>query len=523
MRNLAPICENNPLLPITGCLMTGIAIGGEFNKEVSSTLLVLFAGSVLLTFLLRGRKLMSIAVLLSVILLGAILAIRQQKADERLCSFTASYKEFKAVVASEPMMKPHSIAYDLLLADDGRKLKCYFQQDERSELLKPGDGLVLNTRVQGLSKTDASEQSNSSFQAYSTYLRRHGFAGQCYVANNQWHSERLSLDGISKLDRIRVRFLLWRHQLLERYRQLGAHHDVYGVLAAMTLGDKTALEKNVQDVYSVTGASHVLALSGLHLGILYLLLVWLMDGKHWQRRLFTQIVLVITIWAFAFLAGLPVSLLRAAVMLTIFTVVAVGRRNHASVNVLFFTAILMLLYNPNTLYDVGFQLSFMAVFSILVLMPLFNPLLDLPLLHHQPLRAISQCMAVSLMAQVGVAPLIAYYFGRFSTYFLLTNLLVLPAAYMILLGSLLMLIMPLNIIATPVFWLIDTLNSILGYMSKLPLSSIENLHPSGAQVILYYVIVACLCGVALVVQGRWYKSLNDLSIEEYSALVFKQE
>ena len=523
MRNLAPICENNPLLPITGCLMTGIAIGGEFNKEVSSTLLVLFGGSVLLTFLLRGRKLMSIAVLLSVILFGAILAIRQQKADDRLCSFTASYKEFKAVVASEPMMKPHSIAYDLLLADDGRKLKCYFQQDERSELLKPGDGLVLNTRVQGLSKTDASEQSNSSFQTYSTYLRRHGFAGQCYVANNQWHSERLSLDGISKLDRIRVRFLLWRHQLLERYRQLGAHHDVYGVLAAMTLGDKTALEKNVQDVYSVTGASHVLALSGLHLGILYLLLVWLMDGKHWQRRLFTQIVLVITIWAFAFLAGLPVSLLRAAVMLTIFTVVAVGRRNHASVNVLFFTAILMLLYNPNTFYDVGFQLSFMAVFSILVLMPLFNSLLDLPLLHHQPLRAISQCMAVSLMAQVGVAPLIAYYFGRFSTYFLLTNLLVLPAAYMILFGSLLMLIMPLNIIATPMFWLIDTLNSILGYMSKLPLSSIENLHPSGAQVILYYVIVACLCGVALVVQGRWYKSLNDLSIEEYSALVFKQE
>ena len=156
-------------------------------------------------------------------------------------------------------------------------------------------------------------------------------------------------------------------------------------------------------------------------------------------------------------------------------------------------------------------------------MPLFNPLFDLPRMQHQPLRSISQCMAVSLMAQVGVAPLIAYYFGRFSTYFLLTNLIVLPAAYMILFGSLLMLIIPLNIIASPVLWLINVLNSILEYMSKLPLSSIENLHPSGAQVILYYVIAVCLCGVALVIQGRWYKSLNDLSIEEYSALVFKQE
>ena len=523
MRSLAPICENNPLLPIAGCLMTGIAIGEEFDQEVSSTLLVSFAGSVLLTFLLRGRKLMSIAVLLSVTLLGAILAIRQQMADERLCSFTASYKELKAVVASEPTMQPHSIAYDLLLADDGRKLKCYFQQDERSKILKPSDGLVLTTRVQGFSKADASNPSNSASQSYNTYLRRHGYAGQCYVANDQWHSECISLGGISKLNRIRIRFLCWRHQLLERYRLLGAHHDVYGVLAAMTLGDKSALEKNVQDIYSVTGASHVLALSGLHLGILYLLLVWLMDGKHWQRRLFTQIVLVLTIWAFVLLAGLPVSLLRAAVMLTIMTVVAVGRRNHASVNVLFFTAILMLLYNPNTLYDVGFQLSFMAVFSILILMPLFNPLFDLPRMQHQPLRSISQCMAVSLMAQVGVAPLIAYYFGRFSTYFLLTNLIVLPAAYMILFGSLLMLIIPLNIIASPVLWLINVLNSILEYMSMLPLSSIENLHPSGAQVILYYVIAACLCGVALVIQGRWYKSLNDLSIEEYSALVFKQE
>ncbi len=522
MRSLAPICEDYPLLPIAGCLMTGIALGGEFNKEVSSLLLVLFAGSVLLTFLLRGQRLMSIAVLLSVTLLGAILAIRQQTADERL-SFTSSYKELKAVVASEPMVKPHSIAYDLLLADDGRKLKCYFQQSERSELLKPGDGLVLNTRVQGLSKTDASNQSDAAFQNYSTYLRRHGFAGQCYAANDQWHGERISLGGISKLERIRIRFLCWRHQLLEKYKQLGAHHDVYGVLAAMTLGDKSALEKNVQNVYSVTGASHVLALSGLHLGILYLLLVWLMDGKHWQRRLFTQIVLVATIWAFTFLAGLPVSLIRAAVMLTIFTVVAVGRRSHTSVNVLFFTAILLLLHNPNTLYDVGFQLSFMAVFSILVLTPLFKPLFNLPRLQRQPLRVICQCMAVSLMAQVGVAPLIAYYFGRFSTYFLLTNLVVLPAAYMILIGSLLMLVIPLNVIAAPVFWLVDTLNSLLEYMSKLPLSSIENLHPSGAQVILYYVIVACLGGVALVVQGRWYKSLNDLSVEEYSALVFKQE
>ena len=105
------------------------------------------------------------------------------------------------------------------------------------------------------------------------------------------------------------------------------------------------------------------------------------------------------------------------------------------------------------------------------------------------------------MAQVGVAPLIAYYFGRFSTYFLLTNLIVLPAAYLILCGSLLMLLVP--IVAPAVLWIVGSLNRLLSVVAQLPLSSIDDLHPSWVQVVVWYLLVASLSGAVWVWRGRW--------------------
>ena len=277
----------------------------------------------------------------------------------------------------------------------------------------------------------------------------------------------------------------WREGLLEHYRQVAENDEQYAVLAAMTLGDKSALTKELRNTYSVAGASHILALSGLHLGIIYMFLSMLTLGR--RRQWLAQIIVVLGIWAFALLTGLSVSVVRSASMISLYAVFSLGGRRRSPLNLLCFTAMLMLVINPMTLYDVGFQLSFLSVAAILLFMPLFDLFKPKVVGRYPLLNWLWGLMAVSTAAQLGVTPLIAYYFGRFSTYFLLTNLIVVPAATLILYGALVVMVVPA--VGTLLARVVQCLNNILNWLSQLPGASIEGLSPSVLQTALCYVLV----------------------------------
>lgn len=292
----------------------------------------------------------------------------------------------------------------------------------------------------------------------------------------------------SRIERTQQYFLHQRSLLLERLETAGLSDDRYAVVAAMALGDRSALTKELKETYSKTGASHVLALSGLHLGIIYALLSMLVVGRRWQ--MITQVATVLSIWAFVFLTGMSASVVRSAVMLTVYALLALGHRQKMSVNTLAFTAIVMLLVTPKALFDVGFQMSFMAVFSILLFVPLFyRPFSAEYLMTHRAVSWLWGMVAVSVAAQIGVAPLIAYYFGRFSCYFLLTNFIVIPAATLILYLALGTLLIPsLGVVLA---CMVGLLNTTLLYIATIPGATIEGLHPSvGLTVAIYGVLLA---------------------------------
>lgn len=303
----------------------------------------------------------------------------------------------------------------------------------------------------------------------------------------------------TSLDRLRQHALEWREGLLERYKEVAANDEQYAVLAAMTLGDKSALTKELRETYSVAGASHILALSGLHIGIVYMLLSMLTMGR--RRHWLAQIVIVLGIWAFALLTGLSVSVVRSASMVSLYALFSLGGRGRSSLNLLCFTAIVMLLTDPLTLFDVGFQLSFLAVLAILLFMPLFDSFRPRVVGHHRLLRWLWGLMAVSVAAQLGVAPLIAYYFGRFSTYFLLTNLIVVPMATLILYGALIVMVFP--VAGTVLALLVQELNNALSWLSQLPGASIEGLHPSVLQIVLIYVLVLLFYAILRKMEPRY--------------------
>ena len=320
--------------------------------------------------------------------------------------------------------------------------------------------------------------------------------GLCFVVLGALLMQRALQEpsSVSRLDRSKTYFLAQRAKLLDRLSESGVDGSVYAVVAAMTLGDKSQLTKELRDTYAVSGASHILALSGLHLGIIYTLLSLLLSRRRWQ--VISQVVIIVCIWLFVFLVGMSASVVRSAVMITVYALLSLGHRDKMSVNTLAFAAIVMLLFNPKSLFDVGFQLSFMAVLAILLFYPLFESVWSQQFLFgHRLFRWLWTTLAVSCAAQIGVAPLIAYYYGRFSCYFLLTNLVVVPAATLILYLSLLVLLIPS--LAYLLIYIVDALNQLLLWITMLPGASIEGLHPTLLQVWMTYVIIGAVYGLLI--------------------------
>jgi competence protein ComEC len=252
----------------------------------------------------------------------------------------------------------------------------------------------------------------------------------------------------------------------------------------MTLGDKSAMTRELRDVYAVSGASHVLALSGLHLGIIYMLLSLLIVGR--RLRYVILPVVVLAIWAFVLLTGLPVSVVRAAVMISLYALLSLIHRGHFSLNALSLAALLILTVSPDSLWDVGFQLSFAAMVAILTVQPLLaRPVSETYLFDRPVLRWLWGIVTVSVAAQIGTAPLIAYYFGRLPLYFLLTNLLVIPAATVIIWLVPVALLQPVAgvLLLKCVSWLNAALTLIA---QRQPGASIDGLRPSVLQTLLVY-------------------------------------
>ena len=479
-----------PLLRLAVCLMAGIVIGN--NVEAGHWLLPVLAGAVVLALLLWKKALLqSVAIAVCFVLLGWLLTARQK--ESLRVQWPEEEVKYEAVVLSEPQEKPKTMAVDIMLVKSGQKLKGYFYKDERSRGLRIGDGLSIQSRIR-----ENSNWHRGAFD-YRRYLEIHGFTGSTFVSSWKWQKARVSLEGLSRLERTKLYFLRLRTRLLKRLAVDESSEDQYAVVAAMALGDKSALTKELREVYAVTGASHVLALSGLHLGIIYTLLSLLIVGRRWQ--MVSQMLIVLCIWAFVFLVGMSTSVVRSATMLTVYALLSLGYRDKMTVNTLAFTAIVMLMVHPLSLYDVGFQMSFMAVLAILVFMPLLEGLFPREyLLTHQSVRWLWSMVAVSVSAQIGVAPLIAYYFGRFSTFFLLTNFIVIPAATLILWLSPVVLLFPS--LAYLLLYIVKCLNTVLGQMAAWPGASIEALHPTVLQTVMIYVVILCITYILTIVGYR---------------------
>lgn len=244
-----------------------------------------------------------------------------------------------------------------------------------------------------------------------------------------------SYSHLSALDRTRLKALSLRSELTEL---IGSQHlasQQQAIITAMTLGEKGSLSKDTRQTFKASGANHILAISGLHIGIIFQLFILLAGGrKRW--RLIAVPISVTAIWAYVFLIALPASAVRAASMISIYCFALLTRRNSTAVSNLTLAAIVMLIIQPLHLFDISFQLSFAAVLSILLLYKPIYSLLPASVTRRKPLGWAWAMVAVSVAAQVGTTPLVCYYFGNIACYSVLSSFVAIPAATVIIYVSL---------------------------------------------------------------------------------------
>lgn len=477
-----------PVLRLALFLIAGIVLGEllygvlSFKAWFAATVV-----SLLLTLLAwKHCILQSVMIFITCMLFGGSLV--SVELDKAYMPVPDKDMAYSAVVISQPVVSGKVIRCDLMIADVNHpvKVKASIYRDERADKLRVGDGIKAVSLLE-----KPSGYADSDFD-YGRYLLYHGYVATTFIYIDEWSKAVVDLTRLSLIQRTRIAALVFRDRLLRRYTDMGFSGQAYAVLAAMTLGDKSSLSDRLKEDYSVSGASHILALSGLHLGIIYAILSLIFLRRRWQIA--SQVLILLAIWTYVFIVGMSASVVRSAVMITVYSFVSLLNRNKMSLNTLAVAAVVILIVNPLYLYDVGFQMSFAAVFFIILF---YRPVLNLMpgcVMGIPVIRQIWQMMSVSLAAQIGVAPLIAFYFGRFSCYFLLTNIIVVPAATIILYGAVLMAALSFvpylqTLLSALLLKVVVLLNSGVSFVAELPGASIDGIAIGLLQLVLIYVAI----------------------------------
>jgi len=272
--------------------------------------------------------------------------------------------------------------------------------------------------------------------------------------------------------------------------------DERAIIQALVLGEKKDIDKSLYDEYAAAGAVHILAVSGLHVGILYVILAFLFKPlSQWKYGItLHSLLIVLLLWGFALLSGLSPSVTRAVTMFSFFAFAKLFNRETNSINTLFLSFLALLIFNPFWLFQVGFQLSYLAVFFIVWLLPIFH---KVGYSKYWIVRKIWTIVAVTLCAQIGVLPLSLYYFHQFPGLFLLTNIVVLPFLTVLMCGGILIVLLAtLEILpdwlASSYNFLIEGLNDFIHWVAVQDEFLFKNIHFSTLKVVGAYMVIIAL-------------------------------
>jgi len=330
-------------------------------------------------------------------------------------------KSYKAEVTVTKLVRKDSVI------TAGGKLLLYFSKNGRSSRLRYGDNVLIQKKLNAIKNSG-----NPGAFDYEQYAAFQQLYHNVYLKSEDWIQVPSSSAGSFR------KFLIdARNNILTVLRQhittgnSDSSRDELGIAEALLIGYTNDLDKDLVQAYSNTGVVHIIAISGMHLGLIYGLLIWIFARLPYLKKskLLQCIFILGCLWVFSLLTGGSASVIRSAVMFTFITIGTMFFKQASIYNSLAASAFVMLCYNPYYLWDVGFQLSYLAVMGIVIFQ---KPVYNLWYIKNQWLDLIWKAAALTTAAQILTFPVCIYYFHQFPVLFLLTNLIAVPLSTIIL-------------------------------------------------------------------------------------------
>ncbi len=488
--------RNRPFLRILFCFASGILAARVVHipnvafGHILTLYVTMTSGAVITAFLhlpFRYRRLQSILLFLSLFVTGWVFTIVAEENSNH--PFPEKETFWKGEIVTEPVQRPGNVRFIVrLTGDTGTNIKRYppvkimarLKSDTLPQNLHLGHLIVFESKI-----TPVPPPLNPGEFNYRQFLKDKGIRYQTYLTPNRYLL--IPESGGHTLSEL---FGQWRNRLLNTLKAEKLTKEEYSVAAAILLGYDQLIAPGLQQDFTAAGAVHILCVSGMHVGIIYLifslLFAFLLRFK--KGKQVRGLLLLFVLWAYALLTGMSPSVSRAATMLSLFIIAEILDREYDHFNLLAASAFLLLAFHPLLLFDVGFQLSYAAVTGILLF---YYPIYRSLYLPGKFLRLLWAAISVSLAAQMGAFAIAAHYFHMFPRYFLLTNLAVFGLAYVIIFSGLAYLTLswiPMAgylfaiILAHSTGWLI----AIVHFMASLPHAAVYDLYFPWTKVFLIF-------------------------------------
>jgi ComEC/Rec2-related protein len=502
--NWIPFWKKAPFIRLLIPVITGILLQWYIQLDIAQILLatvcfvIAFSAFQFLPLVLRFKFqiLQGLLINLILVVLGSFITY-QKDIRHNESWFGNVYHDSDYIIATlnEPLLEKNksykaeafveNVMHNNIAETTTGKLIIYFEKDSvHPSLLKYGDKIIISKSLQQIKNSGNPGAFN--YQQYSAF---HQLFYNVYLKKNDWIL--LKEKNINPFQQFL--FTARKNILNILQKNMQGHDDQLGIAEALLIGYTQDLDKDLVQAYSNTGVVHIIAISGMHLALIYLMLVWIFNKMPLiKRSKIMKIILILScLWLFTLLTGGAASILRAAVM---FSCIHIGRsfnRRTSIYNSLAASAFLLLCFDPYFLWDVGFQLSYLAVLSIVIFQ---KPLYHLLYFKNKWKDKLWALITVSLAAQILTFPVCLYYFHQFPTVFLFTNILLVPLSSIILfveIGLVALAWIPyVSTLTGKLTWcLVWLMNKIILWFNDLPFAVWDGIALSLSSTILLYAFV----------------------------------
>ena len=481
-----------PFIRILPAFIFGLILGNYLILKVPILLIASLILALVITYLSRNFSPFRHFVLHIVLVAAGILLIQSRTSSKK--AIIPMEVETLATLIELPVEK--SKTYKAIVRLDYKnqlnqsettKSIVYIRKDDEAKNLRVGDQFTATIKLKPIDGPELPGQFN-----YAKYMHQQGVDYTAFIESGKWDlthtiDKRLFIKRWSSSQRLH----------LSRIIDEEIDKEAQGFVKAISLGERSSLDKEVRTSFSQVGIVHILAVSGLHVGIIYLLISLFLKpiaskNKYLQ---FTCFVIEIgSIWSFALITGFAPSVQRAAFMFSLFSIAKIFKLDKETLNITMASALCILVVQPNSIFSIGFQLSYAAVFAIVLLFPKIYKLFYF---KNFLLDKIWQIQVVSLAAVIGTTPISLFHFQQFPIIFPISNLLAIPSAFL-LVGSTVLLF-----ICSPFHWLAHWIGfgisvftkgliQFTTFLAELPFSHVSNLYIDSFELIIIMLLIASI-------------------------------